>query len=91
MARATRMAPPHPGRARSPRADAGGLGARIIAAPALAIGSIGGAVVVALAGFETAILATLIRTAGGAIVAGRDAALRAEPPARPSGIVIETA
>jgi MFS family permease len=48
-------------------------------ATALAIGSIGGAAVVAIAGFETAILATLLGMLGGAVVAGSDAALRMLP------------
>jgi len=60
-------------------------------ATALAIGSIGGAAVVASSGFEAAILSTLIAMAGGAIVASRDAALRAEPPGRPRAALAETA
>jgi hypothetical protein len=46
---------------------------------------------VALTGFEVAILATLLGMVGGAIVATRDAGLRAEPPGRASPAVAETA
>ena len=52
---------------------------------------IGGAVVVAFNGFETAILATLLGMIGGAIVAAGDAGLRAEPPGRTRSVMAETA
>jgi len=65
---------------RSADADRGSAFSLLSAAnaTALAIGSIGGAVIVAASGFEAAILSTLIAMAGGALVASRDAALRAE-------------
>jgi MFS family permease len=78
---------------RSADADRGSAFSLLSAAnaTALAIGSIGGAVVVAASGFEAAILSTLIAMAGGAIVASRDPALWAEPPGRPSTAVAEAA
>lgn len=78
---------------RSADADRGSAFSLLSAAnaTALAIGSIGGALVVALTGFEAAILATLLGMIGGAIVASRDAGLRAEPPGRASTLVAETA
>jgi hypothetical protein len=47
--------------------------------------------VVALTGFEAAILATLLGMLGGAIVATRDMALGAEPPGRLMPVMAETA
>ena len=48
-------------------------------ATALALGSIGGALIVALAGFEVALLATLIGLVGAGLVATRDAGLHRLP------------
>ena len=78
---------------RSADADRGSAFSLLSAAnaTALAIGSIGGAVIVAASGFEAAILSTLIAMAGGALVASRDAALRAEPPGRPTSAIARTA
>ena len=78
---------------RSADADRGSAFSLLSAAnaTALAIGSIGGAVIVAASGFEAAILSTLIAMAGGALVASRDAALRAEPPGRPRSAIARTA
>ena len=49
-------------------------------ATALAIGSIGGALVVAAFGFEIAMVATLTAIATAAIVTASDAGLRSPPP-----------
>ena len=48
-------------------------------ATALALGSIGGAAIVAVAGFEVALLATLIGLIGAGLVATRDAGLHRLP------------
>jgi MFS family permease len=48
-------------------------------ATALALGSIGGAAIVAVAGFEVALLATLIGLIGAGLVAMRDAGLHRLP------------
>jgi predicted MFS family arabinose efflux permease len=63
---------------RSADADRGSAFALLSAAnaSALAIGSIGGALIVGVAGFEAALLATLGGLLGAAVVAARDAALR---------------
>lgn len=77
---------------RSADADRGSAFSLLSAAnaTALAIGSIGGALVVALSGFEVAILATLLGMIGAVIVASRDGALRADPPGQARPAIAET-